>query len=102
MKMFKFIFRAIFGLVIGILLLFIFCNILFNGVFPFAGYILTDAILFLQIPILLIFFIVVIYSWLFNKVQFSFFKIEFYYILICVITMVLMGMSQALCPTCKF
>ena len=76
------IFKIIFGLIIFGQGLFVFCNILLGGTFPFAGLLLFYAVLFLQLPVFIIFVFVILYCCLYKKTPVSFFKIELIYLLI--------------------
>lgn len=98
MKLFKIAFRIIFGLAIllGVywVIIYLFIKV------PSSTAVVYFYVNLIQMPILLIFIIIMFYNYLFRKIPLSFFKTELVYVLIQIIVWTLLYFSSSTCPTC--
>lgn len=102
MNIFQSIFKVVFLIQIVLWLVISFTYFFSYKAFLYFDFLAVNIMLFLQAPIFIVFVFVVLYNWLLKKKSFIFFKRELYYVLFCIIAMILSGIAQTLCPTCKF
>jgi len=98
MELFKITFRIIFGLTIFLGVYWV-INYLFIKGIPFMA-IVYFYVNLIQMPILLIFIVIMFYNYLFRKIPLSFFKTELVYVLIQIIVWTALYFSSSTCPTC--
>ena len=98
MKIFKNVFRIIWGTQIALCVMTVICALVSNGFCFTLGYIYSYIMLFLQIPVSVVFVIAVLYNCFLKKVPIALFKTEFLYILIFIIVMLLVYLFFDLVP----
>ena len=98
MKLFKITFRIIFGLAIFLGIYWIIIYLFIKR--PSFTAIVYFYVNLVQMPILLIFIIIMFYNYLFRKIPLLFFKTELVYLLIQIIVWILLNFSSITCPTC--
>ena len=101
MNVFKIVFKIVFLMQIILWTIAAFTYIFSYQTFSYFDFLAVNTMLFLQIPVFIVFLFVVLYNCLFKKKSFIFFKTEYMYVLILISVLLVLTLFYYICPNCK-